>query len=91
MGADPSINQTVSVPPPLTDGADDLPAHAGAADAFDAPPDLPPPLPLALWVEELLPQPAAASATVAAQTANRVTRFTVAVLPCPANILAGLV
>jgi hypothetical protein len=81
--------QTVNVPLPLGDGAVELPAHAGT-ELAEVPPDAePPPLP---WLESLLlPQPAAASATVAAQTANMVTRFTVAVLPCPANVLTGLV
>jgi hypothetical protein len=81
--------QTVNVPLPLGAGAVELPAHAGTAAAVEPPPDEPP---LPPWPELLLlPQPAAASATVAAQTANMVTRFTVAVLPCPANVLTRLV
>jgi hypothetical protein len=81
--------QTVNVPPPLGAGAVELPAHAGTADAVEPPPDV---LPLPPWLELLLlPQPAAASATAVAQTANMVTRFTVAVLPCPANVLTRLV
>lgn len=81
--------QTVNVPLPLGDGAEELPAQAGTPDAVEVP-ELPPPP----WLELLLlplPHPAAASATVAAQTANMVTRFTVAVLPCPGNVLTGLV
>jgi hypothetical protein len=90
LGAEPSISQTVRVPPDALGVAGlVLPAHAGDADEAAA--GVPPPeLPL-LWLGVLLPQPAAASATVAAQTANRVTRFTVAVLPCPVRVLTGLV
>jgi hypothetical protein len=73
--SEPSMIQTVNVPLPLGVGAEELPAHAGTPDADDEPPpveELPPPP----WPElPLLPQPAAASATVAAQTANMVTRF----------------
>jgi hypothetical protein len=90
LGAEPSISQTVRVPDAPGVAGLVLPAQAGDADAVVA--ELPlPEFPL-LWLELLLlPQPAAASATVAAQTANRVTRFTVAVLPCPVRVLTGLV
>src|SRR5215470_3508013 len=88
LGAEPSMSHTVSVPPPLTLGGVDGPAQAGDAAAWE-PPEPPEAV---FWLEfPLEPQAAAASATVAAQTANRVTRFTVAVLPCPATTWRGLV
>jgi hypothetical protein len=73
------MSQTVSVPPEAAGFAGVvLPAHAGDADAGVA--ELPPAeLPLVLE-SLLLPQPATASATVAAHAASRVTRFTVAAL-----------
>jgi hypothetical protein len=86
------MSHTVRVPPDAAGVAGVvLPAHLGDADAVVAvllPPLLPELLPWLLF--ELL-QPAAARATVAAQTANRVMRFTVAVLPCPVQVLTGLV
>jgi hypothetical protein len=94
VGAEPLISHTVSVPPDDGGAAGVLlPAHFGVTDELVA--VLPLPLPLPELPPELLlllfPQPAATSATVAAQTVNRVTRFTVAVLPCPVQVLTGLV